>query len=159
MSEPLLRVDNLVKHFPIRAGFLMRQVGVVRAVDGVSFSLSPGETFGLVGESGSGKTTLAMTLLRGYRAICAWNSHHEMASGKFARPVVVVAHAAVALAATRVELTPSTGANQCAWSAVTFDVGLGSRMNRLSSSLMTSSMAGIGRRSASNFTEGSWVAL
>ncbi len=67
MSEPLVRVVNLVKHFPIRSGFLMRRSGVVKAVDGVSFSLRAGETFGLVGESGSGKTTLAMTLLGAYR--------------------------------------------------------------------------------------------
>ena len=67
MSEPLLRLVDVVKHFPIRTGFLMRQVGVIKAVDGVSFALHPGETFGLVGESGSGKTTLAMTLLGAYR--------------------------------------------------------------------------------------------
>src|SRR2546428_12310833 len=92
MSEPLLRVDNLVKHFPIRAGFLMRQVGVVRAVDGVSFSLSPGEPFGLVGESGSGKTTLAMTLLGGYRAIAReiWFSVDNIADlvARCRRPVL-----------------------------------------------------------------------
>jgi len=55
MSEPLLRLVDVVKHFPIRTGFLMRQVGVIKAVDGVSFALHPGETFGLVGESGSAK--------------------------------------------------------------------------------------------------------
>jgi peptide/nickel transport system ATP-binding protein len=67
MSEPLLRLVDLVKHFPIRTGFLMRQVGVIKAVDGVSFALQAGETVGLVGESGSGKTTLGMTLLGAYR--------------------------------------------------------------------------------------------
>jgi peptide/nickel transport system ATP-binding protein len=66
ISDELLRVVDLRKHFPIRAGFLMRQVGLVRAVDGVTFALRRGETFGLVGESGSGKTTVAMTILGGY---------------------------------------------------------------------------------------------
>ncbi len=67
MNGDLLRVVNLRKYFPIRAGFLMRQVGLVKAVDGVSFTLRPGETFGLVGESGSGKTTVALVLLGAYR--------------------------------------------------------------------------------------------
>lgn len=67
MSDDLLRVIDLRKHFPIRAGFLMRQVGVVKAVDGVTFSLRRGESFGLVGESGSGKTTVAMTILGAHR--------------------------------------------------------------------------------------------
>jgi oligopeptide/dipeptide ABC transporter ATP-binding protein len=56
-GEPLLAVEGLTKHFPIRHGVLQRQVGAVRAVDGVSFSLWPGETLGLVGESGCGKST------------------------------------------------------------------------------------------------------
>ena len=51
-SEPLLRVTNLKKHFPILGGLLSRQVGSVYAVDGVSFAVNRGETLGLVGESG-----------------------------------------------------------------------------------------------------------
>ena len=64
MSEPLLRVDGLVKHFPIHGGLLNRVVGQVRAVDGVSFTIGRGEVLGLVGESGSGKTTVGRLVLR-----------------------------------------------------------------------------------------------
>ena len=63
--EPLLRVENLVKWFPITQGIVFqRHIGDVKAVDGVSFELYPGETVGLVGESGCGKSTVARTLLR-----------------------------------------------------------------------------------------------
>src|SRR5437016_9248725 len=61
---PLLEVKDLRKFFPIRRGFLRKVVGHVRAVDGVSFSLDPGETLALVGESGCGKTTTSRCILR-----------------------------------------------------------------------------------------------
>ncbi len=63
-AEDLLRVDNLVKHYPIRGGLLQRTVAQVKAVDGVTFSVKKGETLGLVGESGCGKTTVGRTILR-----------------------------------------------------------------------------------------------
>jgi len=63
-SAALLSVRNLETWFPIRTGFLQRTTGWVKAVDGVSFDIAPGETLGLVGESGCGKTTVGRTLLR-----------------------------------------------------------------------------------------------
>lgn len=62
--EMMVEVRGLRKYFPVREGLLRRQVGEVRAVDGVDFSIPTGTTFGLVGESGSGKTTLARAILR-----------------------------------------------------------------------------------------------
>jgi oligopeptide/dipeptide ABC transporter ATP-binding protein len=62
--QPLVEVRDLKTHFPIRKGILSRTVGHVKAVDGVSFDVAPGQTLGLVGESGCGKTTVGRTMLR-----------------------------------------------------------------------------------------------
>lgn len=69
MSENnvILRVDDLVEHFPIYRGVVRRQVGAVHAVDGVSFDIHRGETLGLVGESGCGKSTTGRTILQLYK--------------------------------------------------------------------------------------------
>ena len=69
MTEPapaLVRVTDLQMHFPITAGLLRRQIGAIKAVDGVSFDIMPGETLGLVGESGCGKSTIGRAILRLY---------------------------------------------------------------------------------------------
>ena len=66
-AQPLLKVDHLVKHFPVLRGVFQRQVGAVHAVDGISFEIQKGETFGLVGESGCGKTTAGRTILQLYK--------------------------------------------------------------------------------------------
>ncbi|MFD5494182.1 ATP-binding cassette domain-containing protein, partial [Streptomyces sp. NPDC127091] len=63
-GEPILQVRNLVKHFPLTQGILFKkQVGAVKAVDGISFDLYQGETLGIVGESGCGKSTVAKLLM------------------------------------------------------------------------------------------------
>ncbi|WP_339162037.1 ATP-binding cassette domain-containing protein [Siminovitchia sp. FSL W7-1587] len=59
----LLEVEDLKVHFPIRGGILNRKIGEIKAVDGVSFSIEEGKTYGLVGESGSGKTTLGRAII------------------------------------------------------------------------------------------------
>jgi oligopeptide/dipeptide ABC transporter ATP-binding protein len=63
-TSPLLSVRGLTKHFPIKKGVFGRAAGAVRAVDGVSFDVMPGETLGLVGESGCGKSTTGRMILR-----------------------------------------------------------------------------------------------
>ncbi len=66
-NEVLLSVDNLKMHFPIYAGVFRRQVGAVKAVDGVTFDVYKGETLGLVGESGCGKSTTGRAILQLYQ--------------------------------------------------------------------------------------------
>ena len=63
-DAPLLEVTGLEKHYPVTEGLLKREVGRVRAVDGIDLTLAAGETLGLVGESGCGKSTAATSLLR-----------------------------------------------------------------------------------------------
>lgn len=66
-NETLLQIEDLKMHFPIYRGVFQRQVGAVRAVDGVSFDIKRGETLGLVGESGCGKSTTGRAILQLYR--------------------------------------------------------------------------------------------
>ncbi len=63
-AQPLLHLEGLVKHFPIKGGLLGRTVATVRAVDGIGFNVAKGETLGIVGESGCGKSTTARLLMR-----------------------------------------------------------------------------------------------
>jgi oligopeptide transport system ATP-binding protein len=63
-AQPLVKIDRLVKYYPIYGGILRRKLGDVQAVDDVSFEIREGEVFGLVGESGCGKSTLGRTLIR-----------------------------------------------------------------------------------------------
>jgi len=65
--EPLLEVNDLKMHFPVKEGILMKSKRYNKAVDGVSFSIKPGETLGLVGESGCGKSTLGRCVVDLYK--------------------------------------------------------------------------------------------
>jgi oligopeptide/dipeptide ABC transporter ATP-binding protein len=67
-DDTILEVKDLKKHFPIRKGILSKEIGVVKAVDGVSFQVKRGETLGIVGESGCGKSTMARLLIRLHEA-------------------------------------------------------------------------------------------
>ena len=86
-SEFLLQVQNLRKYFPIKRGFFAKTVGHVKAVDGVSFFVRPGETLGLVGESGCGKTTTGRVILRAIDPTAGeiWFDDQEMGRVNVAR--------------------------------------------------------------------------
>jgi oligopeptide/dipeptide ABC transporter ATP-binding protein len=66
MNNYLLQIKNLKMHFPVKGGVFYKQINTVKAVDGISFNVKPGETIGLVGESGCGKTTVGRAILKLY---------------------------------------------------------------------------------------------
>jgi ABC-type oligopeptide transport system ATPase subunit len=89
-KPPLLKVENLRTHFPVRTGILQRVTGHLKAVDDVSFEIRQGETLGLVGESGCGKTTVGRTILRlipatGGRVFYKGRNIFELSAGEMRR--------------------------------------------------------------------------
>ena len=66
MDNYILQVKDLKMHFPVKGGVFYKQINTVKAVDGISFDVQPGETVGLVGESGCGKTTVGRAVLNLY---------------------------------------------------------------------------------------------
>jgi peptide/nickel transport system ATP-binding protein len=80
-STPLLEVRDLKKHFPLTQGLLRKQVGTVKAVDGVDFSVTVGKTVGLVGESGCGKTTTGHCIMGGIPATAGEIIFHHPEAG------------------------------------------------------------------------------
>lgn len=79
-SDTILEIQDLRQYFPIKAGLLQKTVAYVKAVDGVSFAVSSGETVGLVGESGSGKTTIGRCIVRLYKPTDG-SIHFQTAAG------------------------------------------------------------------------------
>jgi len=82
-NNVLIKVENLVMHFPIYRGVIRRQVGVVHAVDGISFTIQRGETLGLVGESGCGKSTTGRAILQLYKPTAGNVYYPDSTSNKF----------------------------------------------------------------------------
>lgn len=80
-QTPILEVKNLKKHFPIVRGFLRREVGLTKAVDGVSFTVAKGQTVGLVGESGCGKSTTGHCIMRGIEPSSGQVIFHDPKAG------------------------------------------------------------------------------
>jgi peptide/nickel transport system ATP-binding protein len=87
-AASLLEVNNLKKHFPIKRGWASRTVGAIKAVDGVSFSVREGETFGLVGESGCGKTTTGRLVLRAFAPTEGEIWFHDREQGRINLPEI-----------------------------------------------------------------------
>ena len=75
MKEPLLKVEDLKVHFPVRGGWLGGEIGTVKAVDGFDIEIGKGETVALVGESGCGKSTAGNAILGLVRATGGGNHH------------------------------------------------------------------------------------
>lgn len=82
-NDPILEIKDLKVHFPIFKGFFQRQVGAVRAVDGVSFSINRGEVLGMVGESGCGKSTVAKSVVRALEPTDGSITYHRQSGESF----------------------------------------------------------------------------